>query len=351
VLDVRSRYRPDYFTSKTLPALLDQLAVTQIISQAKGQPGRKPALGAYVNQTTIAAGTHLTDLITRQGVTLDDIGEDHQGQEVVLLKGLDDEDNGTSKLELVEYEDTEHTNTIRADVRQINEWLMTLDLSWFRYAGVDLSGLDIRDRHLRRHFTRSSFESGGRLFGGFWQGMKKESRKTAITIDGCFTTELDYSAMLPRLLYGNAGAMLPHELDADPYRIPGFERSRKGIKKLFNAMLFGENLEQWRAYPKETAEYFHPEERRTVQAVMEAIRTAHYPVKEYFGTGIGHALQNLESEILVAVLMRMKNKNLPGLPVHDAVIVKREDRSEVRDIMLSVFRTKTGIEGRVPLSE
>ena len=178
--------------------------------------------------------------------------------------------------------------------------------------------------------------------------MKKESRKAAITIDGCFTTELDYSAMLPRLIYGNVGAMLPHEFEADPYRIPGFERSRKGIKKLFNAMLFVENLEQCRSYPKETAEYFHPEERRTVQAVMEAIRTVHHPVKEHFGTGIGHALQNLESEILVAVLMRMKSKNLPGLPVHDAVIVKREDKSEVRDIMLSVFRSKTGIEGRVP---
>ena len=86
--------------------------------------------------------------------------------------------------------------------------------------------------------------------------MKKESRKAAITIDSCFTTELDYSAMLPRLLYGNVGATLPHELEADPYRISGFERSRKGIKKLFNAMLFGENLERWRSYPKEMAEYF-----------------------------------------------------------------------------------------------
>ena len=130
-----------------------------------------------------------------------------------------------------------------------------------------------------------------------------------------------------------------------------FERSRKGIKKLFNAMLFGENLEQWRSYPKETAEYFHPEERRSVQVVMEAIRTAHHPVKEHFGTGIGHALQNLESEILVEVLMRMKKKNLPGLPVHDAVIVKKEDRNEVRGIMLSAFKSKAGIEGIVPLAQ
>ena len=43
--------------------------------------------------------------------------------------------------------------------------------------------VDLGKRKLRRYFIKGSFESGGRLFGGFWQELNKDQRKNIITDD------------------------------------------------------------------------------------------------------------------------------------------------------------------------
>ena len=48
---------------------------------------------------------------------------------------------------------------------------------------------------------------------------------------------LDYSQMAPRILYGLCGIRPTTE---DCYKIPGYERDRNGIKKVFNAITFAE---------------------------------------------------------------------------------------------------------------
>ena len=52
--------------------------------------------------------------------------------------------------------------------------------------------VDLSERRLRRYFTRGSFESGGRLFGWFWQELNKKQRKNII-IDDEEAVSLDYS--------------------------------------------------------------------------------------------------------------------------------------------------------------
>ena len=42
----------------------------------------------------------------------------------------------------------------------------------------------------------------------------------------------------PRILYGLCGT---RPISENCYRIPGYERYRSGIKKVFNAMTFAEN--------------------------------------------------------------------------------------------------------------
>ena len=74
------------------------------------------------------------------------------------------------------------------------------------------------------------------MFGGFWQELKKEQRKNII-IDDEEAVSLDYSQMGPRILYGLCGTSPTNE---DCYKIPGYERYRSGIKKVFNAMTFAE---------------------------------------------------------------------------------------------------------------
>ena len=96
--------------------------------------------------------------------------------------------------------------------------------------------VDLSECRLRRYFTRGSFESGGRLFGGFWQELKKTQRKNII-IDDEEAVSLDYSQMGPRILYG---VCRTRPTTQDCYMVPGYERDRNGIKKVFNAMTFAE---------------------------------------------------------------------------------------------------------------
>lgn len=357
VLNWRSRYTPDFYTQKTLPGVLDSMKETQLIRETKGQPGRRPEFAKYTHQTTIAASERLAVMVEQCGVTVQDISSDYEGQEIVILKGDkksdeegDDDEDDEGPGNLIDYQDTNQTNDYRDEVKKINAHIAEAEITLFGYSGLPsevVRRVDLRARYLRRYFTMGSFESGGRLFGGFWQQMSKEHRKAALLIQGRFITELDYGSMLPRLLYGKAWATLPANLDHDPYAVPGFLRSRKAIKKLFGAMLFGENLSKWTKYPDGIEELFHADERKPVQEVMRAIMEAHHHVRHLFGTRIGHKLQYIESEILVDVLLELIRKDVVALPIHDAVLVAQDEAERTKGVMLAVFRRYAGIEGRV----
>lgn len=357
VLNWRSRYNPTFYTQKTLPTLLDSMIETGLITENRGQRGRKPCFARYTNQTTITTGPRLGSLIQQCGITLQDMATSYEGQEIIILKGEKSEDEETDEGEgptsLIDYEDSDLTNAYRAEVRTINTFLSQANIQLFHYARLPhevMRSIDTTERFLRRYFTRGKFDRGGRLFGGFWQSMKKEYRKAAILINSQSIEELDYSTMLPRMLYGKVGSTIPKELEEDLYRIPGFIRSRQGIKKLFGAMLFSSSLPKWTTYPKETAEHFHPEELHHVQEVMKAIRIAHHPIKQQFGTGVGHHLQFVESEILIDVLLELQKREIVALPIHDAVLVPREESRQAREIMLRVFEAHVGIDGKVVTS-
>ena len=51
---------------------------------------------------------------------------------------------------------------------EINQWIKEADLNYLMPINSK-TDVDLGERRLRRYFTRGSFESGGRLFGGFWQ--------------------------------------------------------------------------------------------------------------------------------------------------------------------------------------
>lgn len=162
--------------------------------------------------------------------------------------------------------------------------------------------VDAGERLLRRFFTRGSFESGGRLFGGFWQRMPKDLRRRAILIDAEEVACLDYGQMAPRILYGLAGQTLVAQ---DAYTLPGLEGCRAGVKKVMNAVLFAEA--PLTRFPKDTRSLFP--RRVNLSQVVAALEQTHAPIRSAFFTGIGHRLQFVESQILVEVL---RGRRSPG---------------------------------------
>ena len=72
--------------------------------------------------------------------------------------------------------------------------------------------------------TRKRFDSGGRLFGGFWETLPKPVRRHGIRIDGEPVVELDYSQLNPLLSYHIADA--PPQL-GDAYTATREARAQK----------------------------------------------------------------------------------------------------------------------------
>ena len=221
-------------------------------------------------------------------------------------------------------------------MRTINQWIKKADLNYMEpFHGKDKHNYDLDCRLLKRYFTRGSFKSGGRLFGGFWQQMKKVHRENLL-IDGENIVVLDYSQMTPNILYGYCGSVPEME---DCYHIKGYEYCRKGIKKVFNAMTFSD--EPMTRFPKGINSLFPMKTR--FKEVADAIENEHSRIAHMFYTGIGHYLQFLESRILVEVLLKLIESNITALPIHDAVLVSEIHVYKSKQVMEQVFLDMTNV--------
>ena len=243
----------------------------------------------------------------------------------------------------LQYADTPQTKSFRDELGRINDWLQAADIEFLPVDGMEKT-VDVNDRKLHRTFNNSSFEQGGRLFGGFWQNLSKRQRRDGILLNGMYAVTLDYGQMGPRMVYGLAGVQ-PHFEDA--YKVSGLENCCAGVKKLFNAML--QSSKTLGRFPEGTREQFP--RKYNVTEVAEMIQAFHSPIGEYFYRGYGMHQQYHESQVLSAVLMRLMDEDIVALPIHDAVIVPAVHEKDAKEIMLQVFKEMTGVEGMVGIDE
>ncbi len=334
VLSRTSRYKNEVL-NKTIPYLLDvlELPELQMLEQVIGcinyfYPEKNGNL-----RTVVKAGKHLVHLIQKYHVELEDLGLS-DGEETIILKREKNDlwDHGGT----LEYEDNDLTNLYRDKMNLINQWIKSADLNYIvPFNEKDKHNYDFDCRLLKRYFTRGSFKSGGRLFGGFWQQMKKGHRENLL-IAGDEIEGLDYSQMSPKILYGHCGLVPQIE---DCYHIKGYEYCRKGIKKVFNAMTFSD--EPMTRFPKGINSLFPVNTR--FKEVADAIEKEHSRIAHMFYTGIGHYLQFIESQILVEVLLKLIERGITALPLHDAVFVGWTHVYKSIQVMEQVFLDMTNV--------
>jgi len=338
ILGRASRYRPPVF-AEGFRHVLNLLSSPEMefVQQRVGQqlhPARR---------TTIKADTRLVSRIEEHGLTFADLTLS-DAEEVIILKKpkahfLAD------RADLQEYDDTDTTRRYRDEVRAINAWLANADISFDGAAaahGLDagaaglVAGADASERRLRRYFTLGSFESGGRLFGGFWQGLPKDARLRGLRIDGEPVVSLDYSQLNPRTAYSIAGTK-PAEGDA--YTLPGLEDYRDGVKRVFNAMLFA--TKRLQKVPRGVRAELP--KKVTIHDITSGLLAKHPGLLSVFHTGSGHRLMWIESEIMVRVLLSLEDRRVLGLPVFDAVVAKASEEQTVRQVMEECFHAITGL--------
>jgi hypothetical protein len=326
-----SRYEPFSFP-RSFPKMLDALKdlgfAKVTLGEYSGWPGQS-------KRTTVRAGPKLIALIEEHKVTLDDLSGRY-AEEVIILsqrkRGYAD------KAQRIDYKDNATTERFRKELRGINEWLDRADIAFD--AGASEQPVNVRARQLRRQFTMGRFDRGGRLFGGFWVNLPKPVRRKGIRIDGEEVVGLDYSALNPLLAYHVAVADPP---EGDAYTLPGLEKYRDGVKRVFNSMLFKNPLNK---FPKGVRALFP----RTVKCsdVIDAILQRHPMLKGILASPqAGHRLQFIESEIMMKVLRKCREDNFVSLPVFDCVVVKESAEKAVQEIMLAEFKAATGLEIKV----
>ena len=102
---------------------------------------------------------------------------------------------------------------------------------------------------------------------------------------------------------------------------------------------------QMTRYPKGVKQMFNKDIR--FQEVSDAIQRYHSGISHKFYVGIGHYLQYLESQILIKVLLELKDLGIHALPIHDAVVVGRFWMDMIKELMEQVFLDMTNVESWV----
>lgn len=292
--------------------------------------------------TTVEPTPAFLDLLERHGVRLRDIGRDAGGETIWLRTREEAPENDWKRnaplgKRLVQYDDTEETIRLRAEVERITE---VLNGAGIAYAGEPVGPIALhRVFLLRSPTTPHRFNLNGRLVGSFWQSLKSTKRHF-ITIGGEDIVDLDWSSMFASLAYLRATGRLP---DGDAYDIPGLEEHRDGAKLALISLLSRSGGLRLLA-PKLKAVL---PEGWTARRLVEAMAARHGPIAHLFGTDVGVELMHTESRVLMAVLLDLAAKGIPALPMHDGLNVRASDREVALATMQSVSAKLLGVALRV----
>ena len=333
-LGTKDRYRTPVL-GKTFPTVIDLMTKPEMTFLI--QDKATASTSSDRQQTIIYPSDRIRTRLIEYDLHPEDFGPG-EFPEVIILKGK--KGGFFEKSGVQQYEDTPLTNKMRSEVDKINDWLVAMDID---IALNDVtSDINTNNRKLRRYFTRGdlTFNSGGRLFGGFWLEMSKKNRRDYLWLGDEQTCTLDFNNLGPTILYGLAKSTPP---EGDAYRVSGFERYRSGIKLVFNCMTFTDA--PLKRFPKGVKKEFEQEHR--FHWVVHAIKKKHKPIFHLLNSQVGHHIQKIESDIIVKCMLIAQKQDIPALPVHDALIFPRSKKEEGIRIMETAFKTLVGVQGQV----
>ena len=310
--------------------------------------------------SSIAPSAWFTRKVLEAGVSLADFDRHEQEEVIILSRHRRGDGRANAQREPIDYADTSETRKYRDELRSLNAFLKTAQID-FHDDGLE-PRIDPYDRTLRRRFVNFSnqkerFDKGGRLFGGFWQNLKSERRQN-IRIRGEPIAILDYSSMFTRLAYAELDGVPP---PGDLYAIPGYENYRSGIKFAMNCFLFdGGPRRTWpselgigvgddRAAKTQADNIAGQFKARlpagaTVAKVKRDILSVHPILEGAWNRRLGHRLMFRESEIMIRVLTELAAANVPGLCLHDGLIVPVSARELTAHVMTKCAYELTGAE-------
>ncbi len=312
--------------SFTSVSVIDQLETLGYLENHKGhydKTGKRPSHMARMRATE-----KLTNLIVKDHSITPGMIKKHPNTECIILRNKEKQD--------IEYEDTKDTKRMRSELYSYNNLLRIshIDIPWFPKEGVGSkpTKIDRHDKFVRRIFNNSSWDQGGRYYGGWWQKLPKEWRKE-ILIDGEKVIEIDYSGLHIVLLYALEGIDYWKDIKTDPYQLSGYETSKRMRGLLKQVLLTSVNAESKTAalkgvryeISKNKEKYgWVLDEGIDLNELIENFSSTHSPIAKYFFSGFGVKLQNLDSRIAELVIEEFTARNIPILCIHDSFMVPEQ---------------------------
>lgn len=273
---------------------------------------------------------------------------DETDREVLVLRSAKDAFGEAEALSFIE---TPARKALRNTIIDLNKWFATAPVFVLGDGVLDRHGrpLDPTDRAVRRIFNNANWHHGGRLYGGFWQSMRREDRPRHLRIrspqspEGEPLASVDYGQLFVRLAYQQARVEPP---EGDLYDIFGDGSCRAGVKRLVNSMLFRPGaLNRW---PKDTRPLFPADMK--LATIREAIHAKHPGLADIFGTEAGYRFMSTESEALIFVLRSLRREGVYALPLHDAVLVAQSQADIALEAMTVGVRENLGVELRASVT-
>lgn len=211
--------------------------------------------------------------------------------------------------------------------------------------GVEMLEIALDDEQVNRIFNRKSWKYGGRAYGALHQDWVRREMRQHILIDGVPTIEIDFSAFHILMLYHRKGIDYQH----DPYSVCEGPEMRKIYKAVgLIAINAGNNREAYGAISKKLRKKGIPlpQRKQPLVSLVRRFREAHKPIAEYLFSDVGIELQNTDSNIMNAILVRLMGHGILGLSVYDSVIVQAKHEDLLRDIMIEEYQRVMGFEPR-----
>lgn len=327
---------PSFVTARPFLDALDGLTGAGYVEQL--------SLGneASGRSTRVRATEELVDRLTIRGFSTQDIEDNSDPIRLKVGKPR-------SPKKRIAFAETEDTLRWRNNLVRINtnnaRYRVSLDLSRKEWAAVEEQRwldaatearrerriieyvrINLNRTQLHRVFNSPDWSEGGRFYGAWWQSVPR-SYRSRIRIDGKPTCERDFSSLHMRILYAEAGAVLPDAVD--PYSGPFGAALREPVKRAFNAMLNA----QRRIEPATVPEFSQADAGMTWSQFLDGITAYFRPIAPAFGTGVGLRLQRRDADIAERIMLRFVAMSQPCLPVHDSFITFSTLEDELAAIM------------------
>jgi hypothetical protein len=202
--------------------------------------------------------------------------------------------------------------------------------------------INLTYKRVRRIFNNSTFNQGGRFYGGWWQNIPSELREKII-IGRDYTVEIDYSGQHIYLLYALKGINFA-DLEKEPYVYPK-DDDPDNCRPILKVLLLAAINSKSEAQCIKAIQYeinMHrsnfPEEQPDLKQLYQMFKEYHADIADMFcSSKLGLRLQRLDSCIAEYVVHRMTSEGIPVLVVHDSFICSKHEETYLHDVMMEAY--------------